>query len=353
MTWRLLGLVFGLFCCQTMAVENPANLHNAVVLLYHHVDDNTPKSTSVTPAQFEAHMAYVHENFIVKPLDEVITALRNHTPLPDKTVVITFDDGYDNIYKNAHPILRKYGMPYTIFINPDVIGKQGNQLTWNEVSAMQKEGVSFANHTLDHLHMLNKLPNESQAGWLERVWQNVEQAEADIAKHTGQSLRYLAYPFGEYNQALAHALTEHGYVGFGQQSGAIGPSSDFTALPRYPAAGPYANLNSLKTKLASLAMPIDELSIRNPELTTRQLSDSVSFRVTSKDVGMHGVTCYFQGQPIPLEKDGNKVSFTLNKALPIGRSRVNCTAPSKKFSGRYYWYSVPFFIANDQGQYPD
>jgi hypothetical protein len=51
--------------------------------------------------------------------------------------------------------------------------------------------------------------------------------------------------------------------------------------------------------------------------------------------------------------DGEKVSFAIESTLPVGRSRVNCTAPSKSMAGRFYWYSMPFFLADDNGRYPD
>ena len=326
---------------------------NAAILLYHHVSSSTPASTSISPETFKSHMEYLDAHHTVVSLQDVVSAIQHNTTLPENAVAITFDDGYANILDNAHPILADLGFPYTVFINPDEIGVGPKQLTWEQVIAMHNDGVVFANHTLDHLHMLNGEQAMGERAWLEKVWQNVESAEKKIEDKLDISLKYLAYPFGEYNTALANKLKAEGYIGFGQHSGAVGPSSDMQALPRFPAAGPYANLATLKTKLNSLAMPVTQSSHKDPRMTTRNLSSPISLTIDSDDVRLTQVNCFFGGDPIETSLEENVLTFTLDETLPVGRSRVNCTAPSNAQSGRYYWYSTPFFVADENGNYPD
>lgn len=330
-----------------------AGQNSAPVLLYHHVSKDTPASTSVSPETFSEHMAYIAENHTVLPLSEIVDAARNGESLPDNALAITFDDGYANILKNAHPVLQKHGFPYTIFINPQTIDSRADQLTWHQVETMSEEGVTFANHTADHLHMLDRKPDENEKDWLRRVWQNVEQAQQKLASHINEPKKYLAYPFGEYNQRLAQKVKQAGYVGFGQHSGAIGPHSDFAALPRFPSAGPYATLKSLKTKMNSLAMPVSSSTVANPEFSRDQQPETVSLRIEGDDVRLSQASCYYQGSAIDTRVEKKTLTFTLQSAIPTGRSRVNCTAPSKAHSGKYYWYSQPFFVAGKDGNYPD
>ena len=330
-----------------------STMPNAAILLYHHVSSSTPASTSISPEAFKSHMEYLDAHHTVVSLQDVVSAIQHNTTLPENAVAITFDDGYANILDNAHPILADLGFPYTVFINPDEIGVGPKQLTWEQVIAMHNDGVVFANHTLDHLHMLNGEQAMGERAWLEKVWQNVESAEKKIEDKLDISLKYLAYPFGEYNTALANKLKAEGYIGFGQHSGAVGPSSDMQALPRFPAAGPYANLATLKTKLNSLAMPVTQSSHKDPRMTARNLSSPISLTIDSDDVRLTQVNCFFGGDPIETSLEENVLTFTLDETLPIGRSRVNCTAPSNAQSGRYYWYSTPFFVADENGNYPD
>lgn len=353
-------------CLSVMILVSAVGLHphvvyaqekssqiNAAILLYHHVSDETPASTSVTPDIFKRHMEYLREHHSVVSLEQVVNALKNKKPLPDNAVAITFDDGYANILDNAHPILSAMRFPYTVFINPGEIGVGPNQLTWDQVKMMQKEGAAFANHTLDHLHMLNGESRMSEEEWLEGVWENVEKAEEIIFAETGQSLKYLAYPFGEYNTALTKKLLDEGYIGFGQHSGAVGLHSNMQSLPRFPAAGPYANLNTLKTKLNSLAMPVTHSTFTEPRLRGKKLSQPISLTINDNDVRLSQANCFFAGKTVETNIQRNVLTYTLSESLPVGRSRVNCTAPSVSQPGRYYWYSTPFFVSDDNGNYPD
>ncbi|BFT31999.1 polysaccharide deacetylase family protein [Alteromonas sp. D210916BOD_24] len=354
--FALIGSYFAnssLVKAQETEAQPTSNTPNAVILLYHHVSDKTPPSTSISPTNFVAHMQYLKENHHIVSLQEVVKALEDNTPLPDKAVAITFDDGYANIFENAHPVLVEMGFPYTIFINPGEIDVGPQQLTWQQVKLMHSEGVTFANHTLDHLHMLNDEQKLGHTAWIENVWHNVTSAQEIINTKLDVNLHYLAYPFGEFNQALTEKLKKNGYIGFGQHSGAVGPYSDKQALPRYPAAGIYANLDTLKTKLNSLAMPVSHATHSEPRLFQRQLDDPVTLTIDSEDIRLAQVTCFFGGEKIATKVTHNTVAFSLDKPLPIGRSRVNCTAPSLHQKGRYYWYSVPFFVANEEGRYPD
>lgn len=327
--------------------------NNAIILVYHHVSANTPPSTSVSPALFREHMAYITANHTVIDAKTLVDGLKNNLPLPENAVVITFDDGYNNIFENAHPILSEMGLPYTVFINPARIDKEKNQLNWTQVKQMHSAGVTFANHTLDHLHMLDRMSGKTAEQWLDSVWSNVKSAQRQLEDKLGETVpQWLAYPFGEYNESLSILLKSEGYVGFAQHSGAVSSSSNLSALPRFPAAGIYANLNTLKTKMKSLALPITHTTPMNPERTQ---GDKIHFSVEFEpsDIHTHLFQCFYKGNTINHSLSANVLKVESDILLPAGRSRVNCTAPSKSQADRYYWYSQPFFLAKSDGTYPD
>ncbi|MBE8167112.1 MAG: polysaccharide deacetylase family protein, partial [Shewanella sp.] len=237
-----------------------AKLTNAAVILqYHNVSTTTPAVTSVSPEQFAEHMEYLADNkFSVIPLSELVTSIRNQNILPAKTVAITFDDGYRNIYENAHPILQKMGFPYAMFIAIEPIERKfANMMSWEQIITIANEGgAEIMNHSYSHDHLIRLKINETKKQWLERIKQNLVTTEKKIAEKTGDNFKILAYPYGEYNHDVSALLTELGYAAVGQQSGAAGIYSELTALPRFPIAGAYASLEKLKTKLNSLNMPI-------------------------------------------------------------------------------------------------
>ena len=337
---------------QTAFALNQVNQDNAhaAILVYHHVSSNTPPATSVSVEQFESHLNYLSDHHTVVPLGEIVNHLQSGTELKQSAIAITFDDGYRNILDNAHPLLTKYAMPYTVFINPTLIGKQPNQLNWAQIKDMSKQGVIFANHTSDHQHILARATTENDQQWLTRVLADIDVAERLIQQQLGYSLKWLAYPYGEYNLLLKDTLVKQGYIGLGQQSGAVSYNSDFGALPRFPAAGLYANLATLKIKMASLAMPI--ISAPHEPLRGLHQQPKIVLRLDIRKLKPSQVTCFYNSTPVPLSLTEETVSFVFPKPLKVGRSRVNCTAPSRQ-QGRFYWYSQAFVVPTQDGVFID
>ncbi|BAJ00144.1 polysaccharide deacetylase family protein [Shewanella violacea] len=326
----------------------------AVILLYHHVSDGTPAITSVTPAQFKEQMQYLADNdFIVVPLSQVVDAIRNLRPIAEKTVVITFDDGYKSVAETASPILKEYGFPYTLFVSIEPIkAKYRGMMSWEELIKLSKEGAEIANHSWGHEHLIRKLAGETEPQWILRTEKNILDSEAEIRKATGQDHKMFAYPYGEYNQALEDIISRNGFVGLGQQSGAAGRYSSLTALPRFPVAGVYADLASLKVKMHSLNMPVLSLTPKDSELKDGNWRPELTLTLDISDIYPHQMMCFIQGQGAkkPLWLSENEFSIRAEFDLPPGRSRYNCTVPSKTKSG-YYWFSQAWVRPNDDGSW--
>lgn len=353
----MLGKVIALallYSSLWFTVSAHASSPQVVILQYHHVATDTPAITSVTPDVFHQHMQYLSENHTVISLKTAIDAIKQNTPLPKNAVAITFDDGYANILENAHPVLQSFDFPYTIFINPQFISKQSDQLSWEQVISMQPL-ADFANHTLDHIHLLERLENESEPQWLKRVMGNILEAEAMLEDRLGYSHRWLAYPFGEFNQALQAALKDADFIAFGQQSGVVSTHSNFTALPRFPSAGRYANLDTLQVKLRAIAMPVKDLvPAQNEQALNAEIKQlALTLLPTQGDLRVDAMACFFEGERIIPELTESRVTIALNHKFKAGRTRVNCTAPSRSESGRFYWYSVPFFTPTKEGIFLD
>nr|WP_286196321.1 polysaccharide deacetylase family protein [Thalassotalea sp. G20_0] len=327
---------------------------SAVILQYHHVSNETPKITSVTPETFRKHIHYLAENkFNVMPLVDVVEALRNKKALPEKTVAITFDDAYLSIYTEAFPILREQGLPFTIFVTPTPVDKNyQNFLSWAHLREMTEAGATLANHTMSHAHSVERLPGETRAKWLSRFRQDLYMTEARIREQTGQSVKMFAWTFGETTPELRVTLDKMGYTGFGQQSGAAGEYSDFTRLPRFPMAGIYG-LNDFATKVNSRALPVTSQSPDSSLITQDNLKPELELALAEGDYQKKQLKCYASGQGelkvTWLNKEMTLLRTQANKPLPVGRTRYNCTAPSN--SGQhYYWYSHAWLRLTDEGK---
>ena len=327
---------------------------SAVILQYHHVSDETPRITSVTPETFKKHINYLAENnFNVMPLVDVIEALRNQKTLPERTVTITFDDAYLSIYTNAFPILREHGFPFTIFVTPTPVDKNYQKfLSWEQLREMTEAGATLANHTMNHAHSVERLSGETEAQWLSRFRLDLESTEARIQEKTGHSVKMFAWTFGETTPELRATLDEMGYVGFGQQSGAAGVHSDFTRLPRFPMAGIYG-VNDFAIKVKRRALPVTSQSPDSSLITEDNLKPELELTLAKGDYQKKQLKCYASGQGelkvTWLDEGMTRLSTQANKPLPVGRTRYNCTAPSN--SGRhYYWYSHAWLRLTNEGK---
>jgi peptidoglycan/xylan/chitin deacetylase (PgdA/CDA1 family) len=331
----------------------------AVILQYHHVSEDTPPSTSITPKQFEVHLQYLQDQqFSVVPLSDLIEGIKNQQALPDKTVAITFDDAYLDILTEAKPLLDKFGFPYTIFVNPAVITRNENKkslhyLSWQQLKVMADDGVIIANHGDEHNSLIRIDDGLTQGQWLVKQGELLLKAEAIIQEKTGQSWRYFAYPYGEYDIAVQDWLKSHNFVGFSQQSGAIGLATDLTTIPRFPASMPYDKISSLRDKLNSLPLAISLKGQQAETLFKHKETKSITFTIESGDFYQAGLNCYISGlgKQQTVWHDDNSFSINFTKDLPVGRVRCNCTAASISKPGRYYWYSKPWFILKDDGSW--
>jgi biofilm PGA synthesis lipoprotein PgaB len=341
--YRLVYLL--LLSLGTLSLATPHSVSAAssgVITLYHHVATDTPPSTSISPSDFRGHLQYLRDNgFSVVPLDRMVEDLRVGRELPDKAVAITFDDGYISIYDTAFPMLQEFGMPFTLFLSTDPINQnQPNYMNWSQIKEMADAGVIIANHMVHHPYMLDRKPGEDDAAWIRRNREELLEAERTIVEHTGQNHRYLAYPYGEFDPAIKRMLDEEGFTGFAQNSGAIGPDSDYLALPRYPLASIYADLDTARTKFDSLAFSARIVEPESP--VTSEASPAVTLQFSPGAYNLSQIGCFANSKAIPMEwvdREQGIVELRPDDRFSGRRWRYICTAPSPG-SSRYFWYSV-------------
>ena len=334
-----------------VAVATPAQA--AVVLQYHHVDKTTPASTSTTPELFAEHMKWLSDNgFQVVPLTVLTDKLRKQEPLPDKTVAITFDDAYTSIYKNAMPVLQKHNFPYTIFVNTKAVDQRHNHtLSWDQLREMSKKGVLLANHTVFHNHLVERLPNEKRDEWVKRIEDDLKTAEQRIKDETGQTHKLLAWPFGETAPAIEQMIIDNGYIGFGQQSGAIGLLSNPAKLPRYPMGAGYGAMKNFPLKVKSRPLPVVSIAPDSDLAPKSGKVGAITLKLADGEWGASQIACYALGKTLETEwlnKEKTELEVSLPDELPLGRSRVNCTAPGPE--GRWFWFSKDWVRLTKDGK---
>lgn len=346
-----------IFIFLVLLTTLPANA--AIILQYHHVSDSTPPSTSVSPQQFARHLQLIaDEGFQVVPLETLLDALHQQQDLPDKLLAITFDDGYQDIFDNAYPQLKKRGWPFSVFISPKPIKDHyPDTMGWHTLQEMTRHGGRIFNHSESHNHLIYTAPQETDAQWQMRTREDIQSAQTSIESYFPGTPKILAYPYGEYNNALKALLTSMGYTGIGQQSGPLHSSSDLLALPRYPASGVYSDLNSLREKLRTTGFHVLAELPQQTVISHEQERPELLLRVKKGDFLAKQIQCYASGQgaiPTQVKEHAGEIEIQTRakQTLPVGRSRYNCTAPALNRKGYYYWFSHPWLRKSAQEGWP-
>lgn len=330
---------------------------HGVILLYHHVSDETPAATSVTPAQFSSHLDYLDEyGYRVWPLERLLAAvLRGAEDVPENVVAITFDDAYESVFTEARPRLAARGWPYTVFVNTDAIDAgHSPYMSWDQLRTLANEGVEIENHGAAHGHMSRPHPGESASDWRTRVSEDIAAAYSRIRAEIGQAPTLFAYPYGEDSEALAVIVDERHDYALAQRSGPVGPLSDPSSIPRFPMATGFASLERLELAARSRPLPVTgiketsdegrgEGDIRSIELTIAMPDEDPGFRTGQ-------LSCFSatgRRLDVALDSDGPLVVRVDVHGVGVpGRNKINCTAPVDDGSGDFFWYSRQWLVAD-------
>lgn len=174
------------------------------VLMYHSISNKKGNEIQLSKDVFEAQLKFLKdEDYTTLSLDELYDFIVFNRPIPKKSVVITFDDGYVDNYLNAYPILKKYNFRATIFVITDNVDKYTHTINSSQIKEMSINGIDIMSHTEKH-EDLSTLPYDRQIYTLKNSKQFLE-------KVTNKQVDYIAYPYGRWNKDTLKAAKDSGY----------------------------------------------------------------------------------------------------------------------------------------------
>jgi len=218
-----LNCIFGLF-----------SVRKATILMYHSIGHNKVFFT-VSPENFIKQMDYLYrKKYNVIFLSELVDFLKSKKEIPSKTVVLTFDDGYEDIFFGAFPIFKKYNFPATVFLTAGFIGKQITNsagislkaLSFEQIREMHdSELVDFEPHTVNHPR-LSRISLEKAAG-------EILDSREIVGKNLNKKCDLFAYPYGDYNREIQEVLEKNGFSGaITIREGLVSRNDDLLGLKR-------------------------------------------------------------------------------------------------------------------------
>jgi peptidoglycan/xylan/chitin deacetylase (PgdA/CDA1 family) len=188
------------------------------ILTYHTIgdyEDVLPAGINTPLEVFRSHLDYLfRRQYQVIRLDQIVDHIINGQKLNAKTLAITFDDGYEDHFLNAYPILKRYGFPATIFLTVKYIdgywesekaeGGRIKALSKDHIMDMQNgELIQFGSHGYSH----NNLLNINGDG---RIFE-VRESKVFLEDLLGEDICFISYPFGAYDEGIKNIVREAGY----------------------------------------------------------------------------------------------------------------------------------------------
>jgi peptidoglycan/xylan/chitin deacetylase (PgdA/CDA1 family) len=242
------------------------------------------------------------------------------------------------------PLLESRGWPFTVFVSSEAVdaGYRG-YLSWEDLRSLGERGASIGNHSLSHAHLVRRLEDESTGAWRQRISLEIAVAADRLRAEVDEYLiPVFAYPYGEYTADIKTIVDAQGLYGVGQQSGAVGYGSDFLALPRYPVATGL-ELADFALRVRSLPLPVTRLGDETYIVPNGEDRPVLRLALDAhEDISGNELACYASGQGATeldwLGDEMRELAVSPVQPLRAGRSKINCTAPSRSISGVYYWY---------------
>lgn len=182
------------------------------ILCYHKFGPDTTSKISVTPALFDRQMKYLKENGyrVIHP-DDLLNFLNFSRQIPEKSVLITIDDGYKSAFDIARPILEKYGFTAILFVYTDYVGLSPKAISWDELRTLKSNGFTIGSHSVAHSDLSQKQAEESDEEFTNRVNRELVLSKKIIDRQLNQNTIYFAFPFGRYNNTVIKMAQKAGY----------------------------------------------------------------------------------------------------------------------------------------------
>jgi peptidoglycan/xylan/chitin deacetylase (PgdA/CDA1 family) len=185
-------------------VEHPSSDVVAPILLYHHIGDDGQNDNRyfVSPEVFEEQLKALRDwGYTGVTVSTIVNVLTQGGQLPERPVAITFDDGNEDVFTTAFPIMQQYGFPGTFYIVANRLGSPGFTSA-DQLKELVAAGWEIGSHSMSHIDLT--INHDS-------IWQEMANSRIRLEQTIGTEVRTFAYPYGKVDPTVVERLQEYGY----------------------------------------------------------------------------------------------------------------------------------------------
>ncbi len=182
------------------------------ILVYHNIAPHRPTESkmqqifTVSPQMFDRQLRFLADSGYHPILPQLMRDVLDGTAqLPDKPVMLTFDDGWRTQYENAYPLLEEFGFKavFYVFTNP-MLHDNNRYLSWDMLSEMESHGMAVGSHSVTHPYLKKSSDEE--------LTRELTQSRRSLEQNLGHQVYDFAYPFGQVDGRISAAVAQAGYL---------------------------------------------------------------------------------------------------------------------------------------------
>jgi peptidoglycan/xylan/chitin deacetylase (PgdA/CDA1 family) len=313
-------VVFVFVAMQALAVR-----HDLPALCYHQVEPKASGKFSLSVEKFRQQLDYLRSrNFVSLNSEDIAEIMAGNRPVPENSIIITFDDGFRTVYDHAYPIMKEYGFKGIVCVYPAFIGS-GKAMTWQQMTHLIQEGWSVESHTMTHANLTSMIEKpEAEAAFFEK---EIVKSKSIIEQRLGNKVRYIVWPYGCYTQKSIETAKIAGYIGAMTVDG--GASYSSLSPWQIKRQVVYANddMNKFLIRLGMRALPVSEQYPAPGEVVT----DLATFSCKLPELADYSPEKYVLNTKLT----GKKISFNFDP-----QTRILSGTVSSALKGGNYFFDV-------------
>lgn len=337
---------------EARAEKLSEDLNSAVIYAYFRVGDEDQETSGISQEDFNAQITEIknpENGYNATSLDKITSAQDTNSPLPDKTISLTFDATDSSFIRNAFPILEKESIPFTLFISPGLIDqaeKSGDPavMTWDDIRKIAKYDLATIGMTsYSYTHVDSKS--------VETLTADINHARERYREELNAEPLYFSYPFGEYTPNFLTAIAKQGFVAsFGQQSGVMGKSSSRMTIPRFTMTDSFTDLERFRLTATSLPFPVTDMEPATTLVDQNPPNPGFTISTEIPESDLKKIKCFASGiDKTDVQKIGaRRFEIRFSNSFDDSKGRLNCTIPAPPLDGtddpRWRWLGFQFTI---------